>query len=745
MNKKGIWIFVLIFAADAAMVFAYQDCSVPACPAGYIDNGTVCSGPVCERTCYAISCGGGWNNVYSSSGVYWDLGWEDFKQVSGGSYTATNRSECYKFEFDAAPSGSAYIQVMINNTPPAKDCDPEAIGGYFDGTSTSNPWFANMTFYDYLDVDPGNAKYNYLLKVMRASAEGTTTDDQQYMNNASVDGAIYCANNSVVCEDIANGTANCAVGCYDRGTDISVAQGGFEDVGSNDYNLYGDNFCGNAYVQGNRYGSASEKYLLRVYSIPLNKTVYSNQECYRTNEAPNATNVSVFPSNPTAGNDLYCGHNYSDPEKFIEKDSTYEWWKNGTDQNINSQELDKGNLTPGDVWFCKVTPSDGLLNGSKVQSSNNVPVLGTVQNPTMYINSTLYWNKNGYYGSSEVILVFNNALEMAVGNCSEDAEGYCNVSLVFGSDAVGLLNLTDLEIFYEEVPPPTPSISISSLAVLYSSGTEKIFELVISNDGDLALGNVSWSLNFGDGVAVNSTSNISLDLGEESFVYVAHHYASEGDFVVNATVSSINLSASNTLSVHVGDVVVQSIAALTQNELGAVFELVILSQGSNNITSVNWSFDPGDASEIIYAEQLVDLGSGEDLRVYVKHSYSEYGDYVVTATANTSTTSDSESTSVEIDAVSVSGLSLLNFTAAERIFEFFVANNFGSDLTGVNWTFDTGDNKAINGTQSMVLAPAEAAFVYVQHNYSSAGTFNANVTVRNNTLVDWANLTFSVT
>ena len=75
---------------------------------------------------------------------------------------------------------------------------------------------------------------------------------------------------------------------------------------------------------------------------------------------PSVSNVRVLPETPNAGQDLLCNYTYSSPENYTEQNSTYEWWKNSANQNINSQILGKNNLSVGDQWYCKVTGYDGL-------------------------------------------------------------------------------------------------------------------------------------------------------------------------------------------------------------------------------------------------------------------------------------------------------------------------------------------------------------------------------------------------
>ena len=183
-----------------------------------------------------------------------------------------------------------------------------------------------------------------------------------------------------------------------------------------------------------------------------------------------------MPEIPNAGQDLLCNYTYSDPENFTEQNSSYEWWKNGANQNINSQTLNKNNLTPGDQWYCKVTPSDGLLFGTQAQSANTVTVRNATQNPVLYANNQAVWNNTGYYGVENNVFEFGDELNTALSSCTADAQGFCDIPLKFSSDNVGALNVSvENSVYYTEA--------------LVLSDVDKFY--FINSNG----GNVAW---FGD-------------------------------------------------------------------------------------------------------------------------------------------------------------------------------------------------------------------------------------------------------
>jgi len=265
------------------------------------------------------------------------------------------------------------------------------------------------------------------------------------------------------------------------------------------------------------------------------------------NAIPSVSNVKVLPEIPNAGQDLLCNYTYSSPENYTEQNSTFEWWKNSINQNVNSQILAKSNLSVGDGWYCRVTGFDGLNFSSAVQSSNTVVILNATLNPTMQLNGSISWNITGYFGESSQILDFTAELNNALENCTADNQGFCTIPIKVSSDSVGVLNASDLGIYYTEDIATVVSLEIQSITTLYTNSTLKIFEFVILNDGDTTVTDVQWKFDTNDSNVINSTTNISsLSTGEKAFVYVNYNFSSTGSYNVKA--NATGLSQSNVVS-----------------------------------------------------------------------------------------------------------------------------------------------------------------------------------------------------
>lgn len=732
----GMCILLMLFAT--ASVYAYTDCIPSSCPSGYTDNGLTCSGNTCVRSCIVNVCSGNWTQVHSNS-CGWNVasGSTAEQECSTSSYNSSAANYCYNFTFDG-PSNSNDVGMDVTSPPSGhSDCDSEAIGGFFDNSKNSpNAWFENISGYlgdvDYISMD-------FLWQGLRAHSE-TGSNEAQYGDDIVSDiGSIQCVPNLIACINL--GTARCDVNCYNHKTFGYAYQGYVDDDGStSNANLYRNVGCGNTNVQKNQFQNAN------FYVYQGNLTAQrSDQTCYRINEPPLVANVTVLPANPDAGDNLLCNYTYSDPENFTELNSFYEWWKNSTNQSINSEVLVNGNLTPGDVWYCKVMPSDGLANGTKVQSSNNVTVTGTVKDPAIFVNGTQVWSTINYYSDSDLVVNFDTSLMNSLANCTADAQGYCNVNLSFYSGSAGLINASNLEIYYELPQSTVVSLKISSLSQIYSNITRKVFEFVVENNGTSAVNNVTWRLNLGDGTVINSTYNASLAVGKTMLVYFDYNYSTEGTYTVtaNATAIAEGVTDTETLSVSAsGALSVTDLKTLYSNLSEKVFQFAINNSGSSNI-SVNWTLNLGDGN-VVSSVQNASLNLSKSLLVYVYHNYTAQGDYSVTATAQGGGLTASSSIPLEVEYVSVSNFSILNSSSSMRTFEAYIRNYMAVNMTNVSWSLNTG-NGVVSSTIPLFLRPQEGSFIFVSYNYTGAGSFTANFTAVNKTWKDWEVLNVTIT
>ncbi|MBI2549646.1 hypothetical protein HYV83_00505 [Candidatus Woesearchaeota archaeon] len=84
------------------------------------------------------------------------------------------------------------------------------------------------------------------------------------------------------------------------------------------------------------------------------------------------------------------------------------------------------------------------------------------------------------------------------------------------------------------IPAEVEYLGVSNFSVINSSGSLRTFEAYVKNYMAVAMSNVSWSLNTGNGI-VSSTSPITLQPQETAFVFAKYNYTATGTFAANFT------------------------------------------------------------------------------------------------------------------------------------------------------------------------------------------------------------------
>src|SRR3989338_1295208 len=300
----------------------------------------------------------------------------------------------------------------------------------------------------------------------------------------------------------------------------------------------------------------------------------------------------------------------------------------------------------------------------------------------------------------------------------------------------------------QNTPPTIVSLAIESLTTMYSNGTLKIFEFVILNDGDTAVTDVQWWFDTNDSNRINSTSNISLAVNERAFVYIQYNFSDEGSYSVKANATGLSqsttISSSLISAVGVGDLAITSFKAANIDIANVIFEIQAQNNLLQNLTNLNWSLTTADGNIINSTQQFSSIQPNETIFIFVNYDYGRTGTFNPIASVTNQTYSDSKTITLDIKHIQAYNLSVLNESGSKRIFEFIIKNSLNTNLTGVNWTFDTKHSNVINNTATSVLQPSEQMFIYIDYNFTSSGTFNVNATAINGTLTDSRNLTITI-
>ena len=98
------------------------------------------------------------------------------------------------------------------------------------------------------------------------------------------------------------------------------------------------------------------------------------------------TTINITPSSPLETQDLTCENStLIDTDGQTVTIQSYEWYRNGTDQNIDNKILGNGNLTAGDLWNCSLVLND-TTQINEIFSLNTVTIL-TANLPSINISS----------------------------------------------------------------------------------------------------------------------------------------------------------------------------------------------------------------------------------------------------------------------------------------------------------------------------------------------------------------------
>jgi hypothetical protein len=364
-----------------------------------------------------------------------------------------------------------------------------------------------------------------------------------------------------------------------------------------------------------------------------------------------------------------------------------------------------------------------VINISKTESLG----VGTQNVQTLVNGSEIYKTKiNGPY-----VLSF---AKLHIGNDTKD--------IIFDAHTTNQSFYTDYE------RPPLPDLKVNISVVFNATTNITNITVGLSNIGQAPAFNVFLDL-FDNVTYENNRSLAFMDV-DESITYKFNItnssnttlYTTIADFdnLVDESNESNNI-VQNTQVSEVVSLAIDSLTTLHTNATLKIFEFVILNDGDTTVTDVQWQFDTDDSNVINSTTNISSLAANEKAFVYVEHNFSGTGSFDVKANATglrqSTIVTASLSSTVGIGDLVIDSFDDLNVNGLDVIFEAQVKNNLGTDnITNINWSLTTDDGEIINATELFNLASNESIFIYVQHQYSSGGTYNPSFTASNLTYSD---------
>lgn len=269
------------------------------------------------------------------------------------------------------------------------------------------------------------------------------------------------------------------------------------------------------------------------------------------------------------------------------------------------------------------------------------------------------------------------------------------VALVTVSDGVGTAQ--GAVVVQSSTGPSTSSLAAAALA----STTSGVAPLTVAFSSAVsgAAGSVTYSWNFGDGSAVDTSANPS------------HTYTSPGSYIALLTATDGVKSSQSGVVIEVratqtsSNLTVTTVASPTSGPapLGVTFSAAV--SGAVGTPSFSWSFGDGQSSTVQSPT----------------HTYASDGDFVAMVTVTDEVTSAQAVVAIHVATVPVlSSLAVNAFAAPTSGIEplpvsFSAAVTGATGAVGYSWSF--GDGSAVDTSASPT------------HSYGSAGTYTALLTV----------------
>jgi len=347
------------------------------------------------------------------------------------------------------------------------------------------------------------------------------------------------------------------------------------------------------------------------------------------------------------------------------------------DLNETFYEINNANFSFGTQYKIKILASDGFNTGSvesdsnftivpppsvSVESIEEVYSLGglkvfevliennggqTLNNLSWRFNTGLVNITNDYNVSLEA----NENITLLI-EYNYSSGGWMNVSL-FAWDDNKSVNDTLIEQFF------VGDLRVGGFKELYGNVTLRVFEFLISNQGNTTLTNVGWTVNTSDGVVFSSDETINLSPFEVAYVLFEHNFSDTGSYNLTVNVSDDFSAYNRSLDLFIPDIVINDFRIINQSD-----NIVNFGFGLENMLNkiMNASYTLNSGVQNLTNASII-INPGENINFTVEANYTSYGDF--TAILNASDNhghSTSDSVSVSVNELLISGLQKLSST-----------------------------------------------------------------------------------
>ena len=285
---------------------------------------------------------------------------------------------------------------------------------------------------------------------------------------------------------------------------------------------------------------------------------------------------------------------------------------------------------------------------------------------TLINGSEIYKTKiNGPY-----VLSF---AKLAIGNDTKD--------IIFNAHTTNQSFYTDYE------RPPLPDLVLNMTIKFNSTTNVTNITINLSNAGQAPAFNVFLDLfdntTFADNRSLAFLSNnetvIYSFTATNTSNYTLFTTIADFDNLVDESNESNNIVQNS--QVQVVSLKIENITEMYSNNTLKIFEFVILNNGSNTVTNVQWQFDTANNNVINSTINISSLAANEKEFVYLAYNFSSGGTFNVKANA----TGLSESTTTT---ASLTASVTVNTTSLSDVNKFLIKNSSGSNIA---WFGEAGN------------------------------------------------------
>ena len=305
---------------------------------------------------------------------------------------------------------------------------------------------------------------------------------------------------------------------------------------------------------------------------------------------------------------------------------------------------------------------------------------------------------------------------------------------------------TNNTLFTDYERPPLPDLKIELVASLNQTTSINAVKVNLSNIGYAPAFNVF--LDVFDNSSFSGNGSVPfLNIGE-SITYdfsVANSSVSalitaiaDFDNLVDEPDEANNIAQFIFSSPIVVQPIAQSISEAYSDGTLRIFELEIFNNSTFPLTGIQWQFDTGNNNIINSVSNISSLPKNERAYIYLPYNYTGLGAYSIKSSvagiSQSAVVKSSVSSTISI--AEISGITITSFDdfpggITSVVFESQVSNLLNQNLTGVNWTINTGNGNFINSAIPIVLPANSNTFIYAAFNYTSNGNYTSINTVSN--------------